>query len=207
MRKNSLSYRYKKALREHSNATNEEKRQIKYNYITKLFLRIFLSTLILLGLIIMNKITFTKKGYLFSERTIEKNWNFLNLVTTINALFGEFIIIEDDVMVDSSTLYDEVVFENEINVIKNYSFSGVTSAASGVVTKIIKDNNDLYTITIQSNDDYFYTYSNLESIDYSIYSYVGKGEIIGVAQNQNSFYTFELKIEKEGTSYSFYEEN
>ena len=207
MRKNTLLYRYKKALREHSNATNEEKRQIKYNYITKLFLRIFLSTLILLGLIVANKITYAKKGYLFSKKTVEKNWNFLNMVTTINALFGEFIVINNDILVDATTLYDEVSYINNINVIKNYSFSGVSTTVSGVITKITKDSNDLYSITIQTKDNYFYTYSLLTSIDYSIYNYVTSGYIICASLEEDGYYTFNLMIEKEGNYYNFYEEN
>ena len=48
MKKSSLLKKYKKALRENANANDSTKRQIRQNYVTKLFFRIFLSSVILL---------------------------------------------------------------------------------------------------------------------------------------------------------------
>ena len=44
MKKDSLIYKYKKAMKESENATNSEKKKIRYNFVTKLFFRIFLSS-------------------------------------------------------------------------------------------------------------------------------------------------------------------
>ena len=79
MKKDSLIYKYKKAMKESENATNSEKKKIRYNFVTKLFFRIFLSTFILLCLVIANKISISTKGIKLSEYTIEKNWNFLKI--------------------------------------------------------------------------------------------------------------------------------
>ena len=52
MREDSLILKYRKAMKQKSNATIEEKNKIRSNYVTKLFLRIFLSSLLLLLLIL-----------------------------------------------------------------------------------------------------------------------------------------------------------
>ena len=56
MKKSSLLKKYKKALRENTNASEETKRHIKQNYVTKLFFRIFLSSLILLICVIYDSV-------------------------------------------------------------------------------------------------------------------------------------------------------
>ena len=123
MKKDSLIYKYKKAMKESENATNSEKKKIRYNFVTKLFFRIFLSTFILLCLVIANKISISTKGIKLSEYTIEKNWNFLKMVTVFNGMFGEFIVINDDQTVDSNTLYDQITYHHNVNYITNYDFS------------------------------------------------------------------------------------
>ena len=185
MKKDSLIYKYKKAMKESENATNSEKKKIRYNFVTKLFFRIFLSTFILLCLVIANKISISTKGIKLSEYTIEKNWNFLKMVTVFNGMFGEFIVINDDQTVDSNTLYDQITYHHNVNYITNYDFSGAMATSSGVVSKII--------------------YDGLESIDFSIYNYVEKGTVIGLAKKENNQYTFKLTIKKDGKYYDFYD--
>ena len=205
MKKDSLIYKYKKAMKESENATNSEKKKIRYNFVTKLFFRIFLSTFILLCLVIANKISISTKGIKLSEYTIEKNWNFLKMVTVFNGMFGEFIVINDDQTVDSNTLYDQITYHHNVNYITNYDFSGAMATSSGVVSKIVKNKDKTYTITIQGIDDYVYIYDGLESIDFSIYNYVEKGTVIGLAKKENNQYTFKLTIKKDGKYYDFYD--
>lgn len=169
------------------------------------FFRIFLSTFILLCLVIANKISISTKGIKLSEYTIEKNWNFLKMVTVFNGMFGEFIVINDDQTVDSNTLYDQITYHHNVNYITNYDFSGAMATSSGVVSKIVKNKDKTYTITIQGIDDYVYIYDGLESIDFSIYNYVEKGTVIGLAKKENNQYTFKLTIKKDGKYYDFYD--
>ena len=77
--------------------------------------------------------------------------------------------------------------------------------SSGVVSKIVKNKDKTYTITIQGIDDYVYIYDGLESIDFSIYNYVEKGTVIGLAKKENNQYTFKLTIKKDGKYYDFYD--
>lgn len=140
-----------------------------------------------------------------SEYTIEKNWNFLKMVTVFNGMFGEFIVINDDQTVDSNTLYDQITYHHNVNYITNYDFSGAMATSSGVVSKIVKNKDKTYTITIQGIDDYVYIYDGLESIDFSIYNYVEKGTVIGLAKKENNQYTFKLTIKKDGKYYDFYD--
>ncbi len=127
------------------------------------------------------------------------------MVTVFNGIFGEFIVINDDQTVDSNHLYDQITYNNNINYIINYDFSGVVATSSGVVSKIVKNKDKTYTITIQGIDDYVYIYDGLESIDFSIYNYVEKGTVIGLAKKENSQYTFKLTIKKDGKYYDFYD--
>lgn len=203
MKKDSLVYRYKKALKEHSNSSNDELKKIRYNYVTKLFFRIFLSTLILLCLVVSDKISMNVKNIKLSEYTINKQWNFLKLVSSFNAMFGEFIVLSDDKTVDGSLYYDEIEYVNGINYITNHG-NGVVISKSGVITRIIKDDNNTYTVDIQTNDDYIFTYRGLTGLDYSIYSYLEQGSILGLASLNEEGYQFSLIIKKGDVSYDYY---
>lgn len=205
MKKDSLIYKYHKIVKSDKKLSDSSKKKIRNNFVTKLFLRIFLSTFILLCLVIIDKVSISVQNVKLSENTIRKNLNFLKMVTLFNGMFGEFIIIDDDLNVDSSNLYDQVRYQNNINYVVNDNFSGVVSSASGVVTKIIKHNDDTYAITLEASDGFEYTYDGLITIDFSIYNYIGKGTIIGLAKTQDEKYTFELIIKKDGKYYDFYQ--
>lgn len=203
MKNDSLLYRYKKALKNSNQKDESETRKIHYNYINKLFFRIFLSTLILLCLVIIDKISMNIKKIRICENSINKSWNFLNLVTTFNGMFGEFIVIDETVEVDNKQLYDDINYIQNINVITNTSINGVIICESGVVTKILKDEDKLYTVEILSNDDVLYCYSNLSTVDVSIYTYIEAGNIIGEANSNNGKFTFNLTINKDGKYYEY----
>lgn len=207
MKSDSLLKKYKKAMRSKQSASDLEKKKVHQNYISRLFFRIFLSSLILLAFVVTDKITLKKSGEGFFTNIIQRNWNFLKMTKVFNSLFGEFIPIDGDKDVYNTNVYDMVVYENGVNHVTNSSFSGVTNLTGGVITKIKKEKDNTYTITIQGSDDYVYTYSKLTSLDYNIYNYIEAGSIIGLASEENGVYKFDLKIEKEGKVYDFYEKS
>lgn len=202
----SLMKKYNKAMRSKKNRSDSDKKKIHNNFVSRLFFRIFLSSLILLTFVITDKITIQKTGKGFFTNVISKNWNFLKMTKTFNSLFGNFLPVNDE-EVYSSNVYDKVIYQDGINYVTNNSFSGVTNLTSGVITKIKKEKNKTYTVTIQGSDDYLYTYSGLTSIDYRIYNYVNASDILGLASLNNGTYHFEVMIEKEGVKYDFYEKS
>lgn len=188
------------SLKKEKEVKKQEIKKKKLNYIDKLFIRIFLSSLILLTLISIEK---TKFSFLYKD-----NFNFLKLVKIFNGNFGSFISSNIDDTVYNMNTYDEVFYDNNtgLNTVYNYSFDGVYNLENGIVTKIVKNSSNLYDITIKGYDGYNYTYYNLETIDYHIYNYVGNNDIIGLSKydDTSSCFSFLLKIEKEGVSYDYY---
>ncbi len=207
MKKESLLDKYQKALKANDKISEKTKKKLHYSYINKLFWRIFLSTLLLLGLIIGNKITLSKKNFSLSEYTIEKNWNFLKMTTVFNKIFGNFIDINSDDMLSDSTLFDEITYQDNTNYIVNYQFSGVNNLASGVIIKIIKNNDQTYLVMIQTVDNYIYTYERLKSVDWGIYNYLEKGKVIGLASKVDDTYQHNLTIKKDGKYYEYFKQN
>lgn len=205
MKSESLLKKYQKAMKSKENLSDQEKSKIHYNYVSKLFFRIFLSSLLLLMLIVTDKVTYKKTKTNIIDTTIRRNWNFLKMTNVFNSLFGQFFKIDDTVDVYHANVYDNVKYENNVNYITNHSFSGVTNLTSGIITKIKKEKDGTYTITIQGSDDFIYTYGKLTSVDYHIYNYVDASDILGLASYDNSKYHFTLTIEKEGVYYDFYE--
>lgn len=205
MKSNSLLKKYQKAMKSKDNLSNQEKKKIHYNYVSKLFFRIFLSSLILLMLIVTDRVSYKKNKTNIIDTNIRKNWNFLKMTNVFNTLFGQFFKIDNIVNVYHANVYDNVKYDNHINYITNHSFSGVTNLTSGIITRIKKEKDGTYTITIQGNDDFIYTYGKLTSIDYYIYNYIDASDIIGLASAEDNKYYFTLIIEKEGVYYDFYE--
>lgn len=188
--------------RKNTESLSEEVKKKKLNYIDKLFIRIFLSSLVVLLLISLDflKINF---NYVYKD-----NLNFLKFANLFNGNFGNFISSDIDKNAYSLNTYDEVFYdkENNINIVYNYGFDGIYNLENGIVTKIIRNSNGLYEVTIKGYDGYNYTYLDIESIDYHIYSYIGSNGIIGLApydKNLN-YFTFKLIIEKEGVFYDYY---
>lgn len=205
MKKDSLVYRYQKAMKEKAHTSNETKRKIHYNYVTKLFFRIFLSSVILLGLVVSNRVFTFKDGATLKEKTVERNWNFMKLAGTFNALFGNFLPKDIDQVVYQTDIYEQVVFHQNLNYVENTAFNGVKNLTSGVVSCIKKGEDGTFSITIQSIDDFEYTYMGLKTSDVSIYSYVSSESILGLAEEKNGKYTFMVKIQKDGKAYDFYD--
>lgn len=173
------------------------------NYITKLFFRIFLSSLLLLFLIIFDN-HLIKKSIIKNE--LNKNINFLKYFKNINSQFGNIINFKDVTNVDNLVTYDEIRYNNNTNYLTNYTFDGCYSISEGVITKIYKDEG-LYQITVKGIDDCEYIYDNLESVDLNIYNYVLKGTILGKIKRTNNYYQTSLIIVKEGFYYDYFTKN
>lgn len=176
----------------------------KLNKIDKLFIRIFLSTLLLFCLLICDKFNqFQPISHMMND-----NINFVKYSKIFNGVFGNFIPI-NDMTVDHEILYDIVNYENNVNIIMNYTFDGVYCCESGVVTKIKKTKNQTYEITIKSESGINYIYSNLVSCDVNIYSYINYKDIIGKASydNINQCFGFNLIIEEKGVFYDYFEKS
>lgn len=179
----------------------------KLNKIDKLFIRIFLSSLLLFSLLIIDNVNLNicnKFIYSFNE-----NINFIKYSKLFNGVFGNYVPINQNDTVNKEVYYDVVNYSNNTNIIQNYSFEGVCVAETGVVTKIKKNKNNLYNITIKTNDGTNYTYNNLITCDVRIYSYINLGDIIGSAMYDDEIecYTFNLIIEKEGKYYDYYQKS
>lgn len=178
--------------------TEKKARKKHLKFIDKVFIRIFFSSLVVLFLTYFSSINNN-----FTNR-INQNINFLNISTRIDNLFNSNIFNKGELTVYSQAFYEKVRFENEVNHISNSSFAGVEALVDGIVIKIEKKNN-LYNVYIQSSDNLVYKYSNLESIDVHIYSYVKQKDVIAKARLIDNEYQFELCILKDNKSISYYE--
>ena len=169
------------------------KRKDKKTYFDKLYIRIFLSSLLLL--ILIGGKNLLKLSIIDN---INNNMNILpilNLFTNMN----DFNI--NDLPVDLITNYENIEYSKGINYITNESFNGVATACSGIVVKIVKHNH-LYEVTIKTEDDLEYIYRGLASVDVYLYSYVVVNNTIGTASFNNQKYTFNIEIKDDKASYS-----
>lgn len=147
------------------------------NFIDKFLYKLIIGLFILLGLVLLDRFTIFDLDIV--KNKMSEHYNSLK---TIQVLNGKLNLInlgsEEEVSVTTEYLNVEYLDEN-IMRIKVDELTGVKNHIAGVVVKVIKE--DLYTISILGIDDKLYVYSNLESFDYHIYSYLKTDEIIGRA--------------------------
>lgn len=175
------------------------KKNKKLRYIDRLFKRIFLSSLLLLLLVISDK-------YIKIRSVINHNFNFLKLT---NILVGKTDLVnfkDLDVLVYKKETYDIVTFDGKYNMVENIGTDGVVALTSGVVIKTEKIDN-YYNLYIQGIDGLVYGYLQLESIDFHIYDYVSSNTIIGKASydKESTSFKFKLTIDDNGTYYDYYQ--
>ncbi len=161
----------------------------KKTYFDKLYIRIFLSSFLLLIMILLNNI--------YEINFINYNYNIIPLLNILTNHYD----INTDLPVNLETIYEKIDYLNGINYIKNTSFNGVVSTDNGIVVSIKKQDN-LYYVTIIGENDLEYTYGGLESIDVTIYMYITSDKIIGSCPKVNDYYTFTLEIKKEDVNYN-----
>ena len=178
----------------------EELKKKKLNFIDKLFIRIFLSSLLLLSMVVLENN--------FTKTLMTKELNFLSYAKLFNGVFDGFIPVSD-VPVYNLNIYDNVLYESisKENEIHNYTINFVQPLSEGVVTKIYKSKDNKFDVYIKSIDGYSYIYKGLENIEVSIYSYVNLEKIIGTASFDDvlNCYKFKLIIEKDGECFSYYD--
>ncbi len=166
----------------------KKKKLIKKNnkqksYFDKLYIRIFLSSLLLLILLGGENIF-----NLHISSIINQNINILPIVNLFTSIYDI-----NDIEVSLEKHYEEIIFKHPDNIIKSSSFNGVLAIEEGIVTKITKENN-LYSVTVLSEKGINYTYRDITNIDITIYSYIKKGTIIGGSKMVDGIYTFAVSI-------------
>ncbi len=189
----------KKITTKESTKEDVVKKNKKLRYIDRLFKRIFLSSILLLLLVLSDK-------YVNIKSIINHNFNFLKLA---NVLIGKTDLVDFkdlDVLVYKKETYDLVTFDGKYNKVENIGTDGVVSLTSGVVIKTEKENN-YYNLYIQGVDGLVYGYLHLESIDFHIYDYVSSNTIIGKASydSESTSFKFMLTINDNGTYYDYYQ--
>lgn len=205
MVKNMKEKKRKQAIRKYyqnyeTNSNNDESSLIikkKKKYLDSLFVRIFLSSIILLMIVITN-------GSLNTKTYLLKMSNLTSLVKEFNKGIGNVLPITEVIPVFSSEIYEQVTYDGKVNHIVNTSFDGVSSLTSGIITKINKKDG-IYQITIQATDGRIYLYSGLTSFDYYIYAYLNAESILGLATKEEGTYKFEVTITEGDKTYSIYE--
>lgn len=185
------TYQKKKKTQQTVRFKNESSRR---TYFDRLFARIFLSSILLLLLLIgANYLNFDARSKLNDHGNLAK----------VSSYFLGLFNPELVETVASTSIYDTINYVDGVNKISNQesNFQGVQVFSSGTVVKISKV-DERYSVTIKGIDGYEYTYRNLESIDCLMYQYVASEKIIG-STSQNC--QFELVISYDKSVYSIYE--
>lgn len=167
--------------------------KLKKTYFDSLFIRFFLSSILLLIMVLLNTLFGTD-----IKSIINKN---LNITKIGENIFSIFIEKPTDSFVSSTSQYEEILFDENSNIIKSISYNGVNNFQSGTVIKIEMKNNK-YIVTIQTSNDYLYVYKNLESIECQLYEYLETNESIGTSSYQNNQFLFVVDIIKDNKYYS-----
>lgn len=167
------------------------------NKIKQFILNSFISSLLLICLITFN-------SYL-NINILSSHINFIKIISvfTNNKLIDLNLV--DEQSVSSFVLYDEVVYEKPHYILINYSSNGVYSLTDGIIISKTKNVNGTYSVTIQTYDDYYYIYENLETVDFDIYSLIKTETILGTSifNSDVQGYEFTLKIIKNGMEISY----
>ncbi len=166
----------------------------KRTYFDRLYFRIFLSSILLLSLVVVGKYITPN----ISEILLEHN-NVLSIIDKLNIP----LLKNDEQSVSNYQMYENITFENGINFVSSDSFSGVNAFESGIVVEI-KRINDTYEILVKDSDGIEYYYHGLESIDCYLYQYVSAGDIIGKAEYKKGFYMFSIMILKKNELLDIY---
>lgn len=179
----------------------KKKKDKKQKAIDNLFKRIFLSSLLLLLMVLSD----AGKVPFLSPHIINDHFNFWKFTKIFNQSLG--IIdssVEDPVF--NSDVYEFVTYDGKINLVENFTTNSVTNLTSGVVIKIEK-NKGLYNIYIQDKTGVIYGYLDLEQINVHIYDYVDSSKIIATANynDQKECYTFKVEIKDKEQYCDYYE--
>ena len=200
----SNQYRNYKSLKGFNNKENIS--NVDKTFFDKLFYRIFLSSLVLLTYVGMERIfNYFTVDFNLSTYLME-NINFIKVIKKFNNTIYKFI--DDDLLIDvySVDFYSNVSYYNGVNQVKLENSNSVNNLVSGYVVKIEK-NDDLYSVTIKGIDGLEYQFIGLTSIDIIMYQYLEAGQIIGVANFDKVYgiYFFDLIIKDKEEVFSYFE--
>lgn len=195
--------KYRKQLHKYNSYKKRKERIIELNklhlkkqqktFFDKLYIRIFLSSILLLFLLL------TKNIFKINEVNIINNH--MNIFPLIQLFTNVYDFNNKDLQVDLSTNYEYINYKNGINYITNESFNGVNSASTGIVIKISKHKN-IYSVTIKDENEFEYIYDGLNNLDVSLYSYVLVNDVIGSVESKDSCFRYTITINKNDKTYS-----
>lgn len=184
-----------------NNKKNKNEKKLKL--IDRLFTRIFLSSVLLLCLVLCSNFSKLK-----IDNLLNHNINFMKIGNLFSGSLGFVIPNEKDVTVFSKNSYDYVSYSEteKINHVYMFSTDGIKPLTSGIITKVIKNKNHTYNVYITDSTGVTYGYLNMLNCDYHIYSFVTPEVIIGLANYNESenIFTFDLSIEEKGVYYNYY---
>ena len=119
---------YKHKKKNQNKVTNTK---LKKSYFDSLYTRFFLSSLLLLVMVLLNMIFNINIKYY-----INTNYNFTKI--GYNLLSG-FIEKKTDTLVSSIDLYEKHSYENNLNILESSSYNGVNCFKEGTIIKIEND--------------------------------------------------------------------
>ena len=183
-------------MKKYYKSQNKKVKKTKSNkkYLDNLFIRFFLSSLILLSVVLINN----SFGYKFDFLT--KQMNFTKIGIDILSVFNEKKSNEQ--LLTTSNDYEIQEYDGIKNIFRSEVTNSVKCLKAGIVTNIKKTNN-LYTITIQTYDNYFFEYINLSSIDCYLYQYIEIDKIIGSSSEVNNRFEYYLKLYNNEGNYEY----
>lgn len=195
--------KYRKQLHKYNSYKKRKERIIELNklhlkkqqktFFDKLYIRIFLSSILLLLLLLTKNI--------FKINEVDRINNHMNIFPLIQLFTNVYDFNNKDLQVDLSTNYEYINYKNGINYITNESFNGVNSASTGIVVKITKHKN-IYSVTIKDENEFEYIYDGLNNLDVSLYSYVLVNDVIGSVESIDSCFRYTITINKNDKTYS-----
>ena len=184
---------YKKRKERITDLNNQHLKKQQKTFFDKLYIRIFLSSILLLLLVLSKNI--------FKINDISMINNHMNIFPLIQLFTNVYELNNKDLQVNLSTNYESIKYQNGINYITNESFNGVNSASTGIVVKINKNDN-VYSITIKDEKVFEYTDKGLINLDVSLYCYVLGNDVIGSVENKDNYFSYTITITKNNNFYS-----
>lgn len=146
---------------------------------TKFLWRLFVSSLILFSIVILDKYQYLKINKIKEE--LNYNINPLNIVNKLNGKLNLIELGNEEETSVSKNYLDYIEISNNLYRYSVDQYTPVNNYMAGVVTKI--ERSDTITVTIAGIDNIEYIYYNLDSFDYHIYQYLKTNQTLGSATN------------------------
>ena len=182
------------------------KEEVDKTFFDKLFFRIFLSSILLLLIVGINKFCYHFNYEFNINSIIAENINFIKIFKKFNN--SVFKLIDEDKLIEvyDVDFYSNVSYENGVNQIKLDNSNSVNNLVSGYIVKIEKNSNS-YNVTVKGIDGYEYRYVGLVSVDVVMYQYVNGNDILGLARYDEKYniYFFDLIIKDKEEVYSYFD--